>query len=104
MSEEDTSPWMLRYRLTVTEEPTPAIDAVILGAASDRAVRVRTLRRSIVVLGLAALVILPLWGAHVIRGPQVGAASGYGRQEGVSRYYLLNVASYTGPGSMEQSP
>lgn len=102
MSEEDTSPWIGRYRLTVSDEPTPAIDQVIFEAAGRRALRVRMLRGSIAVLGLAALLILPLWGAHVIRGPQAGATSGYGRQEGVSRYYLLNVASYTRPGSVER--
>jgi hypothetical protein len=102
VSEEDVSRWLVSYRSTVTEETTPALDEFILRAAGRRAVRVRTLRVSIVVIGLAAVVILPFWGAHLIRGPQARAASGYGRQEGATRYYLLNVASYTGPGSMEQ--
>jgi RNA polymerase sigma-70 factor (ECF subfamily) len=29
------------------------------------------------------------------------SARDYGRQEGATRYYLMNVAEYTGPGSME---
>ena len=103
MSEEDTFSWMVRYRSTVIEEPTPALDEVILRAAGRRATRVRTLRRSIVVLGLVAVVILPFWRAHVSRAPQARAASDYGRQEGATRSYLLNVASYTGPGSMERT-
>jgi hypothetical protein len=103
MSEEDTSSWMERYRSTVMDEQTPALDEVILAAARRRAVRVRTIRRSVVVLGLAAVVILPFWRAHVSRAPQARAASDYGRQEGATRYYLMNVTSYTGPGSMERT-
>ena len=98
MSVEDT---LARYRLTVSEEPTPALDEVILKAASRRAMHVRTVRRGIAVLGLAAVIILPFWGARVSRAPQARAPTDYGSQEGATRYYLLNVASYTGPGSME---
>ena len=104
MTEDDVSHWLARYRSTITEEPTPALDEVILRAASRRALRVRTMRRSAVVLALAAVVIWPLWRAHVAPAPQARDVSNYGRQEGATRYYLLNVATvpYTGPGSMEQ--
>ncbi|HEY4212805.1 MAG TPA: hypothetical protein VGM84_15085 [Steroidobacteraceae bacterium] len=62
-------------------------------------------RRSIVAVGLAAAIILPFWGAHLLRAPHATAAPDYGRQEGVTRYYLLNVGHDTEPGRMEvQTP
>ena len=106
MTEEDLSPWLAHYRSSVGEEPTPALDEVILRAASRRAAHVRTMRRSVVVLALAAVAIWPLWRAHVARAPRASNLSGYGLQEGATRYYLLTAAGarYTGPGSMEQRP
>ncbi len=103
MTEEDISHVAMRYRSTVADEPSSALDEVILGAASRRAVRVRMLRRSAVVLALAAVVLWPFWRAHVVRAPQTRNVNGYGLQEGVTRYYLLNAArvQYTGPGSTE---
>ena len=103
MTEEDTSPLLVRYRSTVTEEQTSALDEVILAAAARHAWRARSMRRGVVALALAALVILPFWRAHVVRSPQARDTSGYGREEGATRYYLLNSAGvkYTGPGSTE---
>jgi len=101
VNKEGASLAIVRYRSTVAEEPTPALDEVILRAASRRAVRVRTIRRSIAALGLVAVLALPFWRAPSTREPEVGAARDYGRQEGATRYYLSNVASFTGPGSME---
>jgi hypothetical protein len=100
--DEDPVPWVARYRLAVTEEATPALDELILRAASRRAVRVRTVRRSLVVVALVSVLTWPFWGAHENPAPQVSEMSGYGRQEGATRYYLLTVGSYTGPGSMER--
>lgn len=108
MSEEDFAPLLARYRLAASDEPTPALDAVVLRAADLRAVRVRTLRRSVVVLALAAVALgtWPLWRAQGTRAPPLRNASGYGREEGATRYYLLSVANvrYTGPGSTEGRP
>lgn len=103
MIEDDESDWVVRYRSRVTEEPTSALDESILRAAGRRAVRVRTTRRSMVVLALAAVVLTTFWRSHTVRAPQVRNASGDGLQEGATRYYLMNVAGspYTGPGAME---
>jgi hypothetical protein len=104
--EEGLSHWRMRYRATVDDEPTPGLDDVILKAANRRAMYVRTVRRGVValVLALAAAPIWPLWHLQLVHAPRAKAASDYGRQEGSTRYYLLNVAatSYTGPGSTEQ--
>jgi hypothetical protein len=104
VTEEDLSPWLRRYRLTATEELTPGLDEAILGAASGRAMRVRMVRRSIVGFALAAVVISSFWSARLLRVPQAKEVTDYGRQEGVTRYYLLNVdvAPHTGIGSKEQ--
>jgi hypothetical protein len=103
VTDEDISQMLVSYRSTATEELTPGLDKVILGAASRRAVRVRTIRRSVVGLALAVVIILPYWETHMIRTPQARGVSDYGRQEGATRYYLLDLASvpYTGPGSEE---
>ncbi|MGH9920262.1 MAG: hypothetical protein ACRD6W_15515 [Nitrososphaerales archaeon] len=103
MTEEDLSAVLPRYRSTVTDEPTPHLDELILRAAGRHSVRVRVMRRCVVALALAALVTWPSWHLHGIRLQQARDMSGYGRQEGLTRYYLLNVASvqYTGPGSRE---
>ena len=104
MTEEDLSPWLRRYRLTATEELTPALVEAILKAASGRALRVRAVRRSIVGLALTAVVISWFWSARLLRVPEAKEVTDYGRQEGVTRYYLLNVdaAPHTGIGSKEQ--
>jgi hypothetical protein len=104
VTEEDVSELLVRYRSTVSEEPTPALDGAILRAAGSRAARVRTMRGSVVALGLAAVVIWPFWRAHVVPAPRAIRVSGYGLQEGATRYYLLTAAGvpYAGPGSMEQ--
>jgi hypothetical protein len=106
VTDEDLSQMLVHYRSTVSEEPTPGLDEVILGAASRLAVRVRTVRRSVVVLALAAMVIWPFWEARVVRVAPAARVTDYGRQEGATRYYLLNVGGvpYTGPGSEEQRP
>ena len=104
MTEEELSPWLRRYRLTATEELTPALDEAILRAASGRAMRVRTVRRSIVGLALTAVVISSFWSARLLRAPQAKEVTDYGRLEGATRYYLLNVAAapHTGIGSKDQ--
>jgi len=105
VTEEDLFPLLRRYRSTISQEATPALDALILKAASRRVVHVRTMRRSVVALAMAAAVAVtwPLWHAHGVRAPEARDVSGYGREEGATRYYLLNVASvqYVGPGSTE---
>jgi hypothetical protein len=103
VTEEDLSPWLGPYRLTATEEPTPALDEAILTAARGRAMRVRTVRRGIVGLALTAVVISSFWSANLLWVPQAKEATDYGRQEGATRYYLLNVAAapHTGIGSKE---
>jgi hypothetical protein len=106
VTDEDLSPWLARYRLTVSAEPTTALDEIILAAASRRTARVRTVRRFSLVLALAVVVIWPLWEVRVVRVAPPVRVTDYGRQEGATRYYLLNVAGvpYTGPGSEEQKP
>ncbi len=56
-------------------------------------------------LALATIVIWPLWNWHVTRTLEATDVSSYGRLEGATRYYLLNVvpSSYSGPGTMEQN-
>ncbi len=98
MTEEDVSGWVMRYRSTITEEPASSFDEAILRAARRRAVHVRTMRRAVVVLALAAVVIWPFWRLHVVRVAQAREVSGYGRQEGATRYYLLNVGRSSGSG------
>lgn len=103
MIEDDESDWVVRYRSGVTEEPASALDENIIRAAGRRALRVRTTRRGLVVLVLAAVVLSMFWRSHGVRAPQVRSVSNDGLQEGATRYYLLNVAGspYTGPGAME---
>jgi len=103
--EEEISHWVRRYRSTIAEEPTPVLDELILRTARRRAVRVRTTRRSMVMLALATIFIWPLWNLHVSRAPEATDVSSYGRLEGATRYYLLNVvpSPYSGPGTMEQN-
>jgi hypothetical protein len=106
VTDEDVSQVLVHYRSTVREESTTALDEIILAAASRRTAQVRTMRRCSLVLALAAVVIWPLWKVRVVPMAPPVRATDYGRQEGATRYYLLNVASvpYTGPGSEEQQP
>ncbi len=105
MTEGDVAQVLARYQSTVTEEPTPVLDELILSAARRRAVRVRAMRRSVMVFAVAAWVVWPFWPPHAVQFTRAGDESGYGRLEGATRYYLLHVAGapYTGPGSMEQT-
>jgi hypothetical protein len=106
MMEEEVQSWRARYRRTLTDEPIAALDEVILRAASRHATRVRTVRRSALLLVLAAVVMWPYWSKKEIHAPRASQESGFGREEGATRYYLLNVAAvpYTGPGALEQTP
>jgi hypothetical protein len=106
VTDEDVSRMLMHYRSTVSEESTTALDDIILSAATRRTAQVRAVRRLSLVLALAAVVIWPLWETRVVRVNPPANGTDYGRQEGATRYYLLNVTSvpYTGPGSEEHNP
>jgi ferric-dicitrate binding protein FerR (iron transport regulator) len=100
---EEGLDWKALYRATVSEEPTTALDDVILKAAGRRTAQVRSMRRGVLVLALAGTAIWPLWHLQPGRLPQTTMATDVGRQEGATRYYLMNVAvpRETGPGLEE---
>jgi hypothetical protein len=104
VTEEDVSQMLVHYRATVSDESTTGLDEIILAAASRRIAQVRAVRRVSLVLALAAVVTCCIWEVRVVRVAPPVRVTDYGRQEGATRYYLLNVASvpYTGPGSEEQ--
>jgi hypothetical protein len=106
VTDEDVSQMVVKYRSRVREESSTALDELILAAASRRTAQVRAVRRFSLVLALAALIIWPLWEVRIVRMAPPTRVTDFGRQEGATRYYLLNVGSvpYTGPGSEEQKP
>jgi hypothetical protein len=106
VTDEDVTQVLVHYRATVSEESTTALDESILAAASRRTVHVRAVRRFSLVLALAAVVVWGLWDVRSVRVAPPVRVTDYGRQEGATRYYLLNVAGdpFTGPGSEEQKP
>jgi hypothetical protein len=106
VTDEDISQVLVHYRSTVAEESTTALDQIILAAASRRTAQVRAVRRFSLVLTLAAVVICLLWEVRIVPVTPPVRVTDFGREEGATRYYLLNVASvpYTGPGSEEQKP
>lgn len=109
MSPDNIALWVDRYRSSVEETQTPLLDAVILEAAKSQSTRHRRTRRSRQVSLLAAFAVLSigtLWSVHQPRSDQSHTVTGYGRFEGVSRSYLLEVETlhFTGFGISEGSP
>jgi hypothetical protein len=105
---EDKETAVLRlYQSSVASEPATNLDDSILMAAHRHASRVRTTRRSVVAIAMGAILAWSLWISHSDSTTGTPVATGFGLQEGVTQYYLLNVAGahYEGPASpqtMEQ--
>jgi hypothetical protein len=96
MSEDGVSECFASYRAVATDEPPIALDRAILAAASRRSARTRMLRCSglaFAVAGCCIVASMPLWQWHQASSRIPRGEVGYGRQEGLSRYYLLNGAN-----------
>lgn len=108
MKLETGSDWSARYRSVASDEPTPLLDEMIFAAAARRAQRARVARRgaAAVAVAMAAIgifTLMPHWRMDVHRPYASTRPTGYGLEEGATRYYLAHIAGapYSGLGSTE---
>jgi hypothetical protein len=103
MNDESDKRLIAHYRSVAREEPSASLDRAILALARRRAVRVRTLRRSVVfcavLVGAVALVTLPQH-PRMTRVTPIPDRTGYGLHEGATREYLLTVSPIP-PGAID---
>jgi hypothetical protein len=106
MTSSDESDVVARYRAVARETPTPAVDAIVLRAAS-RALRERNARKTWFLAAAAAVAgvgvaLVTFTPRSIDRTPLMSDATrGYGQIEGRSRLFLLREsgAADVGPGS-----
>ncbi len=109
MTDDRTTPWVLQYRASVSDTPTPALDQAILAAAGRHTARRRAMRQLTgvsVIAVFAVLAISTVWhGGQSNSHPQIVGAD-FGRLEGISRRYLMEVQTqpFTGFGIAEGRP
>ncbi|MEO8307509.1 MAG: hypothetical protein ABI616_05665 [Pseudomonadota bacterium] len=108
MTNDSITPWVLQYRASVEDAPTPKLDQAILAAAGSHLARRRTTRLIARVSVIGAFAMFAISPVPNVRHPATDSrtASGYGRFEGTSRSYLLEVQThhFTGFGVAEDIP
>lgn len=108
MTDDSMTPWVLQYRASVGDTPTPALDQTVLAAAGRHSARRRAMRqiKGASFIGIfAMLAISAVW--HVRQpGSNPYTATDYGRFEGISLRYLQEVQThqFTGFGVAEGRP
>jgi hypothetical protein len=107
MTDDRATPWVLQYRVSVSDTPTPSLDQAILAAAGRYLARRRATRQSgaWVIAVFAMLAIYTVWQ----RGQptfQPQTVADFGRLEGISSRYLMQVQTrpFSGFGIDEVSP
>jgi hypothetical protein len=108
VKDDGTTPWVLQYRASVGDTPTPALDQTILAAAGRHSARRRTVRniKGASFIGIfAMLAISAVWHVRPL-GSYPHTATDYGRFEGISRRYLQEVQThqFNGYGVAEGRP
>jgi hypothetical protein len=107
MMDDETTLFVKRYRASVQDVATPALDQVIMAAAGRQAAKSRLVRRAggaFAVTAIAVLGIGAAWRAHQSNADHSTLTiTNYGSIEGLTRPYLLQVApsQYSGPGLTE---
>ena len=109
MTNDSTASWVAQYRASVCDTPTPMLDTAILSAARRQSASRRTVRHIRGASFIAAFALIALSAVWHVRQPGFDprpAAADYGRYEGISRYYLLEVETprFTGFGVHEGMP
>ena len=109
MTDDRTTPWVLQYRASVGDTPTPTLDQAILAAAARHLARRRATRLLVGVSAIAAFAMLTIgtmWHGGLSNShPQI-VRTDFGRLEGISRRYLMEVQTqpFTGFGIAEGAP
>lgn len=109
MTNDSTTPWVLQYRASVSDTPTPALDQTILAAAGRHSARRRAARQLTgvsIIAAFAMLIIGAVWHGGLSNShPQI-VRTDFGRLEGISRHYLMEVQTnqFTAFGIAEASP
>jgi ferric-dicitrate binding protein FerR (iron transport regulator) len=108
MTNEEHDALLVRYRACAEEVPASQLDQTILTAARRQSATHRLARRTriaFIVTAFAAIAISLTWRSHQLQVAQSRAAD-YGKSEGATRSYLLNVTTpqYAGPGIAEGAP
>jgi hypothetical protein len=109
MTDDRTTPWVLQYRASVSDTPTPSLDQAILAAASRQSAWRRVTRQLTgvsIIAAFAVLVIGTVWHGGLSNShPQI-VRTDFGRLEGISRRYLMEVQPqpFTGFGIAEGRP
>ncbi|HEY0746729.1 MAG TPA: hypothetical protein VGD63_08525 [Steroidobacteraceae bacterium] len=106
--DDDMTTCVQRYRASVEEVATPALDQVILQAAARQALRRRLARRvggASVLTAMAVLCTGLAWHAHQAKLSRA-IVTNYGQIEGSTRSYLLQAGAseFSGPGLQEGKP
>jgi hypothetical protein len=108
MTDERTTPWVLQYRASVGDTPTPSLDQAILAAADRHSARRRATRQFARVSVIAAIAMLAgvVWHGGLPNSRTQIVGTDYGRLEGISRRYLMEVQThqFTAFGIAEVSP
>jgi ferric-dicitrate binding protein FerR (iron transport regulator) len=108
MTNEEHDSLLDRYRACAEEVPSSHLDQTILAAAHLQSAVHRFARRTrnaVFIAAFAAIAVSLTWRSHQLNTAQSRAAD-YGKSEGATRYYLLNVTApqYAGPGIAEGAP
>jgi hypothetical protein len=96
MTNASVTPWVPQYRAATVDPLTPALDQVILEAARRHLNRRRNARHMVgtSVFGVVAILAASTtWRVHQ-PGYVPNPVTGYGRVEGISRRYLLEVQTH----------
>jgi alkanesulfonate monooxygenase SsuD/methylene tetrahydromethanopterin reductase-like flavin-dependent oxidoreductase (luciferase family) len=88
------------YRAAVEDIPSPDLDQLINAAAKRQAAKRRFSRRArtaLLVTVVVGLTVSSAWRTHQTKpNPIVSKSTGYGRIEGITRPYLMQVGSSEG--------
>ncbi len=109
MSVENLATWSDRYRASVTDPLTPALDQAILAAAAQQAASRRAgrrMRRVSLASAFALAAVTVIWITRSAIPETSPALDDFGLLEGASRPFLLDAGQtvYTAPGSREGLP
>ena len=110
MTNEDETALMNRYRASVEKVQSPNLDRIVRAAAARQATRTRfsrRLREFYLMLAIASFTFGTAWHVHQSNSERHAlAVTDYGKIEGFSISYLLQVGTqkYPGPGTIEGSP